>query len=197
MSGKPSGIVNIRGKDYQTVAYRVQVFRADRPDWTLQTEVLHRDSECVVIKASILDENGRLRATGHSEEYRKATQINKTSALENAETSAIGRALAALGIGGTEFASANEVQNAIMQQSKVTPSAGAEERIPEARRRYVEGFIDELRAFIEEGKTMAAVKTYQGAGFDADEQVYFWSFFDSKERAEMKKANEELKKEPT
>jgi hypothetical protein len=111
-----TGIVNIRGKEYQTVALRVQKFREAHPDWSLTSEVLFRDSECVVMKSIIADETGRILSTGHAEEYRNASQINGTSALENAETSAHGRALAALGIGGTEFASANEVQNAIHQQ---------------------------------------------------------------------------------
>ena len=112
-----TGIVNIRGKEYQTVALRVQKFREQHPDWSLTSEVLFRDADCVVVKSIIADETGRVLATGHAEEYRKASQINGTSALENAETSAHGRSLAALGIGGTEFASANEVQNAIHQQS--------------------------------------------------------------------------------
>jgi hypothetical protein len=112
-----TGIVNIRGKEYQTVALRVQKFREAHPDWSMISEVLFRDSECVVMKSIIADETGRVLATGHAEEYRNASQINGTSALENAETSAHGRALAALGIGGTEFASANEVQNAIHQQN--------------------------------------------------------------------------------
>ena len=112
-----TGIVNIRGKEYQTVALRVQKFREQHPSWSLTSEVLFRDADCVVVKSIIADETGRVLATGHAEEYRKASQINGTSALENAETSAHGRSLAALGIGGTEFASANEVQNAIHQQS--------------------------------------------------------------------------------
>jgi len=112
-----TGIVNIRGKEYQTVALRVQKFRESHPNWSLTSEVLFRDADCVVVKSIIADETGRVLATGHAEEYRKASQINGTSALENAETSAHGRSLAALGIGGTEFASANEVQNAIHQQS--------------------------------------------------------------------------------
>lgn len=112
-----TGIVNIRGKEYQTVALRVQKFREAHPGWSLTSEVLFRDADCVVMKSIIADETGRVLATGHAEEYRKSSQINGTSALENAETSAHGRALAALGIGGTEFASANEVQNAIQQQS--------------------------------------------------------------------------------
>lgn len=112
-----TGIVNIRGKEYQTVALRVQKFREAHPGWSLTSEVLFRDADCVVMKSIIADETGRVLATGHAEEYRKASQINGTSALENAETSAHGRSLAALGIGGTEFASANEVQNAIHQQN--------------------------------------------------------------------------------
>jgi len=195
MTEKQSGTVMIHGKAYQTVAYRVQVFREKYPDWTLATEVLHRDGECVVIKASISDETGRLRSTGHSEEYRKATQINKTSALENAETSAIGRALAGLGLGGTEFASANEVQNAIAQQNKVTPTSGAEERLPESERRKVEGLVEEIQMILKMDGPVEAVKAYLEAGLEAetDQYVYFWTFFDSKERAAMKKAKETLK----
>lgn len=113
---KPNGIVNIRGKEYQTVALRVHTFRAQHPDYALVTEVLHRDLDCVVMRATISDATGRIVATGHAEEYRKASEINRTSALENAETSAIGRALAALGLGGTEFASADEVARAISGQ---------------------------------------------------------------------------------
>ena len=111
-----TGIVDIRGKQYETVALRVQKFRAAHPDKSLITDMIVRDDDCVVMRATIAAEDGRVLATGHSEEYRKASQINRTSALENAETSAIGRALAAYGFGGTEFATANEVANAIHQQ---------------------------------------------------------------------------------
>lgn len=111
-----NGIVKIHGKAYETVALRVQKFRDKYPDYSLLTEVVERDADCVVMRAEIWDAEGRVIATGHAEEYRTSSQINKTSALENAETSAIGRALAAFGLGGTEFATANEVQNAIHQQ---------------------------------------------------------------------------------
>ena len=57
-------------------------------------------------------------ASGLAEEVRKASNINKTSALENAETSAVGRALAFFGMGGTEIASADEVAGAIGQQKE-------------------------------------------------------------------------------
>lgn len=111
-----TGIVNIRGKEYMTVALRVQQFREAHPDWSIITQVVHRDADEVVMVCSILNEQGRVIATGHAEEKRKASQINSTSALENCETSAIGRALAGAGFGGSEFASANEVQNAVAQQ---------------------------------------------------------------------------------
>lgn len=120
-----TGIVNIRGKEYQTVALRVQLFRDKHPEHGLNTSVVVRDDDCVVVRAEILDPAGRCIATGHAEEYRKTSQINRTSALENAETSAIGRALAAFGMGGTEFASANEVQNAIHQQREGHSQTGA------------------------------------------------------------------------
>lgn len=126
-----TGVVDIRGKQYQTVALRVQMFREKHPDYSLVTEVIERDPECVVMKAIIGDASGRVIATGHSEEYRKASQINRTSALENAETSAIGRALAALGFGGTEFATANEVANAIHQQAGGGQSNKAQSASPE------------------------------------------------------------------
>ena len=111
-----TGVVNIRGKEYMTVALRVQKFREAHPDWELSTEIIKADENVVIMQARIYTENGKCISTGHAEEFRTSSQINSTSALENAETSAIGRALAAAGWGGTEFASANEVQNAIHQQ---------------------------------------------------------------------------------
>ena len=120
-----TGIVNIRGKEYQTVALRVQKFRETHPTWSITTHIEDRTEDYVVMAAEIRNEEERLIATGHAEEFRKSSQINGTSALENCETSAIGRALALAGFGGTEFASANEVQNAIHQQAKPHPKRPA------------------------------------------------------------------------
>lgn len=112
-----TGIVKIHGRDYQTVALRVQKFREQYPTWSLTSELIARDADSVVMKSIIADETGRVLATGFAEEYRSSSKINSTSALENAETSAHGRALAALGLAGSEFASANEVQGAIKVQA--------------------------------------------------------------------------------
>lgn len=115
-----NGIVNIKGKEYKTVAKRVEEFREKYPRFSLINEIVQIDEKVVIIKSTISDETGRILSTGFAEEKRGSSMINKTSALENAETSAIGRALSGLGFGGTEFASANEVENAIHQQSRDT-----------------------------------------------------------------------------
>lgn len=114
---KDTGIVNIHGKEYKTVAKRVDEFRTEhKTDLSIITSIVDRDEDMVVMKAEILDKDGRTIATGYAEEHRAASTINKTSALENCETSAIGRALANFGLGGGEYASADEVANAINQQ---------------------------------------------------------------------------------
>lgn len=114
-----AGVVNIRGKEYKTVALRVQEFHEQTDNLFIQTEIVLNTDVLVVMKASIVDIQGHVHATGHAEEFRGSSNINRTSALENAETSAIGRALASFGLGGQEFASANEVQGAIAQQGKL------------------------------------------------------------------------------
>jgi hypothetical protein len=186
MNAKDSGIVNIHGREYQTVAYRVNGFRTDFPKWTIQTEILHRDEEMVVMKASILDEAGRLIATGHSEERRAASTINKTSALENAETSAIGRALAAFGMGGTEFATADEVANAIAQQKGVhKPVDGAFESLTKERQKVVMDTAILVRDKLQENKDFDAFGLCEHFS-DPDEKVALWSLLDSKQRSRIK-----------
>lgn len=116
-SNKDTGIVNINGKDYKTVAKRVDEFRKEHGmKLSIITRLISADENTVVMKAEILDENQRVIATGYAEENRKASQINRKSALENCETSAIGRALANFGLGGGEYASADEVAQAIHEQ---------------------------------------------------------------------------------
>ncbi len=112
-----SGIVTIHGREYKTVALRVAEFRHDHPSWSILTKIVHRDEDVVVAEATICTEEGREIARDYAEEYRAASRINQTSALENCITSAIGRALSAAGYGGGgEYASADEVASAIKQQ---------------------------------------------------------------------------------
>jgi deoxycytidylate deaminase len=107
--------VAIHGKQYYTVAERVEAFRADYPDYTIETQLIHVDDEKVIMKALIM--NGeQLISTGYAEELRASSNINRTSAVENCESSAVGRALAFFKYAGDSLASADEVQNAIGQQ---------------------------------------------------------------------------------
>ena len=126
MANQPAlqtGIVQIGNKEYKTVALRITEFREaeEFKGYACITEIIALNESTAVMKCCIYNADKVLVATGHSEEYRNKGSINRTSALENAETSAIGRALANLGFGGTEFASANEVQAAIQQQK--TPAS--------------------------------------------------------------------------
>lgn len=185
MANKDTGIVNIHGKDYQTVAYRVGKFREKFPNYRLITEIQHRDEKCVVMLARIADENGNVLATGHSEEYRDDGKINATSALENSETSAIGRALAALGLGGTEFASADEVAHAITAKGRVTPSDGAMHRVDPKRRPAIADTATLIKDYLREDRDFDAYGLCEDFT-DPDEKVYLWTFLDSKERSRIK-----------
>jgi len=109
--------INIQGKDYVPVHERLTEFWKNNPSWSIRTEIIDAPQGKVRFRASIFDENGLLRATGHGEEKENSTFINKTSYVENCETSAIGRALGLLGIGiDTSLASYEEIANAMAQK---------------------------------------------------------------------------------
>lgn len=110
---------NIKGKDYVEVNQRILFFRNDPAyaGWSLTSEILEHDKGAIIIRATISDSNGNRVASGIAREIDGDSFINKTSYVENCETSAWGRALANMGIGiETSIASSNEVQNAILQQ---------------------------------------------------------------------------------
>ena len=125
--------VKIHGKDYRTVAERVELFHQNHKnaEKSITTEILHNDESTVMMKTTVTV--GDSTYTGHAVEVYNSSMINKTSALENCETSAIGRALASAGLGGTEFASADEVTNAIAQQNKPAANNGASNGVPQAK----------------------------------------------------------------
>ena len=110
--------VKIHGKEYTTVVERINDFRNDErfEGWSIETDIISTDIENCIIKATIKDSTGKIVGTGLAHEVQGSTNINKTSHVENCETSAIGRALANIGKAGTEYASANEVSDAIINQ---------------------------------------------------------------------------------
>jgi len=110
--------VNIKGKQYVEVNERIKGFRQMYPNGSIVTELLsNNDGVCVIKAMAIID--GQIRATGHAYEKEGSSYINKTSYIENCETSAVGRCLGILGIGiDTSVASVEEVANAIKQQGQ-------------------------------------------------------------------------------
>ena len=113
-------MVNIHGKEYMQVNERLAVFRKNFPNWSLESEIVNCDGEECIIKATIKNENGEVIATGHAQESKNASTINKTSYVENCETSAWGRALGNLGIGiDTAICTAEELLNAVKEQAEV------------------------------------------------------------------------------
>lgn len=113
--------IELKGKRYASVAARVQAFRELCPEGCIATEYEFREDSkgaFVICKTTVCDETGRVLATGMAYEREGSTQVNRTSYIENCETSAVGRALGMLGLGSqTSMASAEEMANALYQQT--------------------------------------------------------------------------------
>ena len=109
----------VQGKDYAEVNQRIKAFRSLCPGGAILTEMLSCENGVCIFKATICDENMKVLGTGTAYEKEGSTFINKTSYIENCETSAVGRALGMCGFGiDTSIASAEEVQNAIQNQGQ-------------------------------------------------------------------------------
>lgn len=108
---------DIKGKDYAEVNQRIKAFRMVYPMGEIKTTLVSNENGVCIFKAEIFDEDRYMIATGHAYEKEGSTFINKTSYIENCETSAVGRALGMCGFGiDTSVASYEEVENAIAQQ---------------------------------------------------------------------------------
>ena len=82
--------------DYAEVAERLPLFWKDCPLGRINTEIVTDDGTRIVMKATLWADISHTvpTTTGYAEEVRGSSMVNKTSAIENCETSAIGRALA-------------------------------------------------------------------------------------------------------
>ena len=162
---KAAPSISIHGKDYTQVATRVEVFRKHFGlAYGITTAVLDSTEPYVRVRAEIIDGAGKVVASGLAEENRNYGNINKTSAMENCETSAIGRALAAFGLHGGEYASAGEVSNAIAQQQQAW-------RGP-LKKTALKGKLRELSAVLQQAKTAEDVDAVSGAYKEVLEQTY-------------------------
>ena len=113
--------MDIKGKSYVEVNQRIKAFRMLYPDGVIFTEMLSNESGVCIFKAQVgyYAEDGSVNwlGEGHAYEKENSSFINKTSYIENCETSAVGRALGMAGFGiDTSVASFEEVANAIQQQ---------------------------------------------------------------------------------
>ena len=166
------GIVNIHGKQYKTVALRTAEFRDSCPasdGWGITTTIIEMTDEKVVVLAQVMktfDGFGYLVVgSGLAEESRGASKINRTSALENAETSAIGRALSSIGLGGEEYASADEVLRAIEQQEDWEPSPVVQptitdELVKEEQEDIPDNIVDLVNQNCDKGIELMGTKAY-------------------------------------
>lgn len=115
--------ISIHGKSYNLVSDRIAFARRNLGSrLTIKNQIVSIDAETVVFKTSVFID-GKLIATAHAEENRKASKINQTSALEVCETSAAGRALGMCGISNDNLCSADELNAALMAQDKKTQDA--------------------------------------------------------------------------
>lgn len=109
--------IPMKGKNYAMVVERQKHLLKEFPEARFNEEILFHDNERVIVKVELYI-GDTIYSVGHAEEKRDANFINKTSALENASTSALGRCLATFGLTGSEFSSADELVNAIKNQAK-------------------------------------------------------------------------------
>ena len=141
---------DIKGKEYAEVNQRIKAFRMVYPTGYIYTDfVSHQDGVAVMMaRVGYYDEEGLdvELARGTAYEKEGSTFINKTSYIENCETSAVGRALGMAGFGiDVSVASAEEVQNAIIQQEQ--KSTIDKEQFARLKAMYT---ADEIKAMVKE-----------------------------------------------
>lgn len=113
-----------RGKEYVEVNQRIKAFRMVYPTGSIITEMLSNENGVCIFKATAgyHEDDGEFIVLGTGTAYEKegSSFINKTSYIENCETSAVGRALGMVGFGiDTSIASAEEVMNAKANQQSI------------------------------------------------------------------------------
>jgi hypothetical protein len=92
-------LMDLKGKQYLQVMWRLVWFREDKPNWCIDTKLESLTDNHAVFSAKIYDENGAQKSAGYGSESVKDFR----DFIEKAETKAVGRALAMLGY-GTQFA---------------------------------------------------------------------------------------------
>lgn len=117
-------MIDLKGKNYAMVPERVTAFRKLYPEGFIKTEIISHDGTTVVMQAVAgFYDNGVpvILGSGLAQETKGYGMVNKTSYIENCETSAVGRALGMIGLGvnGGGICSAEELVNAVTAQSQM------------------------------------------------------------------------------
>lgn len=161
--------INFSGKKYTVVSNRVEIFRkAFGTELGIKTEIILNDGKFVIVRATIEDKDGHVVGSGFAEEVRGSSNVNTTSAVENCETSAIGRALASLGLHGGTYASLNEM-DAVERKKEALEKLTPEEEKAKKERKNKAWETKVLKKFgeiinnkeVEERKRMTNLKEFK------------------------------------
>ena len=164
-----------KGKEYVEVNERIKYFResGEYKGWSLSTEIVHLDDASCVIRATICNADGMVISSGFAQEDKSSSYINKTSYVENCETSAWGRALANLGIGiDTSIASSNEVSIAIAKQNSKASKADTpvKKETKVNLKQLTPEVISKMKDAISNGKKEAVEKALSNYSVTADQR---------------------------
>ena len=99
---------------YETVAQRLVRWWDAYPDGRIITSIHHYDGSTIIMRAECYNNDDKLIATGYAEEQFGSSPVNKTSMIENCETSSIGRAISNSKIG--HIGGADSGQRASMEE---------------------------------------------------------------------------------
>jgi hypothetical protein len=151
-------MANFNLADYEPVDSRIRKFWADHQDGSIITEDVSTDYDRSanrwVFKASLFIA-GQIRSTGFASEIDGQGNVNRTSCIENAETSAIGRALANFGYSGNKRASREEMEKVV--RTEVT-NAHLSPYLTKANQCFNSGNLDGLRAVYGDAQKRGAPK---------------------------------------
>ena len=136
-------------KDYAEVNQRIKAFRMVYPDGFILTEMLSNVDGVCIFRATVGDGSGFTLASGTAYEKENSTFINRTSYIENCETSAIGRALGMAGFGiDTSVASYEEVKNAMANQDGKPLAELQEKKASADQIERIKTLVDDIPALL-------------------------------------------------
>lgn len=149
--------IDVKGKSYVMVNERIKAFRKIWPAGVIKTTLLEDDGERVTFQAEVYDDKDNLLAMAHAFEIKSSSYINKTSYIENCETSAVGRALGFIGIGCDDsIASAEEVKNAIEAQDAIKAEEVGKKKLTAVRVKAFRSWLKENN--VDEAKMLSDLK---------------------------------------